>query len=125
MDRRGFIKIATIGSATIYQTKEAYATEKIMAKVQRDNIMTYAGKNKVPSACWQCVSRCAIVGYLDNNRIVKIEGNPKSLANEGKICAKGQAGINQIYDPDRILYPLKRIGERGSGKWEKYHGMTH
>jgi anaerobic selenocysteine-containing dehydrogenase len=32
------------------------------------------------------------------------------------MCAKGQAGINQVYDPDRILYPLKRVGKRGDGR---------
>ena len=119
MDRRDFIKIATIGTATIYQTSEAYASTKKSTIFQKSNFMSYAERTKVPSACWQCVSRCPIVGYLFNEQLVKIEGNPKSLATDGKICAKGQAGINQIYNPDRILYPLRRIGERGSGKWEK------
>ncbi len=118
MDRREFVKIASISSAVIFQDKKLFAQESAKLKNQTSetkNQSTYS----VPSACWQCVSRCAIVGYVENDRLVKIEGNPTSLRNEGKICAKGQAGINQIYNPDRILYPLKRIGKRGSGKWEK------
>ena len=73
----------------------------------------------VPSACWQCVSRCPIIGYQDNGRLVKIEGQPDSIRSLGKICAKSQAGINQLYDPDRILHPMRRVGKRGEGKWKR------
>jgi anaerobic selenocysteine-containing dehydrogenase len=73
----------------------------------------------VPSACWQCVSRCPIVGYKDNGRLVKIEGQPDSIRSLGKICAKSQAGLNQLYDPDRILHPMRRVGARGEGKWKR------
>ncbi|MCU0645863.1 MAG: molybdopterin-dependent oxidoreductase, partial [bacterium] len=47
------------------------------------------------------------------------QGNPKHINNRGKICARGIAGMNQVYDPDRILYPMKRTGKRGDGKWNK------
>ena len=76
-------------------------------------------REAIPSSCWQCVSRDAILCYVEDGRLGKIEGNPKSIRNRGKICAKGQAGINQVYDPDRILYPMKRVGKRGEGKWKK------
>jgi anaerobic selenocysteine-containing dehydrogenase len=80
-----------------------------------------SGKKRtaVPSACWQCVSRCSIVGYLEEGRLAKIEGQPASIRTEGLVCAKAQAGINQVYDPDRILYPMKRAGARGEGKWKR------
>ncbi|MHB1421033.1 MAG: molybdopterin-containing oxidoreductase family protein, partial [Bacillota bacterium] len=71
----------------------------------------------MPSTCLQCVSVCGIIGYVENNRLVKIEGNPAHPNSRGRICAKGQAGVNQAYDPDRILYPMKRAGNRGEGKW--------
>lgn len=117
MDRRNFVKIATIGSAVVFQDQIAYSQETEI-DYTKNNIL--GGERKeIPSACWQCLSRCAIVGYVKNNRLLKIEGNPVSLRNEGTVCAKGQAGLNQLYNPDRVTYPLKRIGERGSGKWEK------
>ncbi|KAA3616864.1 MAG: DMSO reductase [Calditrichaeota bacterium] len=120
MDRRKFVKIATIGSAVIFQNKKSFAQESNKSMKDENRASSLSGEREaIPSACWQCVSRCAIVGYVDNDRLVKIEGNPNSLRNEGKICAKGQAGINTVYNPDRITYPLKRIGKRGSGKWEK------
>jgi anaerobic selenocysteine-containing dehydrogenase len=40
-------------------------------------------------------------------------------ASRGRLCAKGPATINQIHDPDRVLYPMKRSGERGAGKWTR------
>jgi anaerobic selenocysteine-containing dehydrogenase len=76
-------------------------------------------KKAVPSACWQCVSRCPIIGYTEGGRLTKIEGQPDSIRSLGKVCAKSQAGINQLYDPDRILYPMRRVGKRGEGKWKR------
>lgn len=121
MQRREFVQIATIGSVAIFQACETLENEsEDISKVPLGE-----SKKEIASACWQCVSRCSILAYTKGDRLVKIEGNPLSLRNEGKVCAKGQAGINQIYNPDRLLYPLRRIGERGSGKWEKISWKPH
>ncbi len=78
-------------------------------------------RKSIPSACWQCVSRDSSLCYVEDDRLVKIEGNPKAIRNRGKLCAKGQAGINQVYDPDRVLYPFRRKKgtPRGGGQWER------
>ena len=76
-------------------------------------------RKAVPSACWQCVTRDGIVGYVEDGRLVKIEGNPKLPRTNGKLCSRGQAGTNILYNPDRLLYPLVRTGKRGEGKWKK------
>ena len=47
----------------------------------------------------------------------KFEGNPQHPGSRGRNCAKGPATLNQVTDPDRILYPLKRAGARGEGRW--------
>jgi anaerobic selenocysteine-containing dehydrogenase len=75
----------------------------------------------VPTTCFNCESACGLLAYVDKetNAIRKFEGNPVHPASRGRLCAKGPATINQINDPDRILYPLRRIGRRGEGKWEK------
>jgi anaerobic selenocysteine-containing dehydrogenase len=49
----------------------------------------------------------------------KIEGNPVHPGSRGRLCAKGAVTPNQLRDPDRILYPLKREGRRGEGKWRR------
>jgi anaerobic selenocysteine-containing dehydrogenase len=75
----------------------------------------------VPTTCFNCESACGLLAYVDKvtGEIRKFEGNPLHPASRGRLCAKGPATINQINDPDRILHPLKRIGQRGEGKWEK------
>ncbi len=75
----------------------------------------------VPTTCFNCESACGLTAYVDkdSNEIRKFEGNPYHPGSRGRNCAKGPATINQITDPDRILYPLKRKGKRGSGEWER------
>lgn len=75
----------------------------------------------VPTTCFNCESACGLTAYIDKEKgtIRKFEGNPYHPGSRGRNCAKGPATINQITDPDRILYPLKRTGERGAGQWEK------
>ena len=75
----------------------------------------------VPTVCFNCESACGLLAYVDRDtlEIKKFEGNPKHPGSRGRNCAKGPATINQIYDPERILYPLKRVGKRGEGKWKR------
>ena len=75
----------------------------------------------IPTTCFNCESACGLLAYVDkeNGKIRKFEGNPYHPGSRGRNCAKGPATINQINDPERILYPLKRVGKRGEGKWEK------
>lgn len=75
----------------------------------------------VPTTCFNCESACGLLAYvdLDSGKIRKLEGNPEHPGSRGRNCAKGPATLNQINDPDRILYPLKRVGRRGDGQWER------
>jgi anaerobic selenocysteine-containing dehydrogenase len=73
----------------------------------------------VPTTCFNCESACGLLAYIDKEslQVQKFEGNPEHPGSRGRNCAKGPATLNQITDPDRILYPLKRAGKRGEGKW--------
>ena len=75
----------------------------------------------IPSVCFNCESACGILAYVDKDDLTvrKIEGNPLHPGSRGRTCAKGVVTPNQLDDPDRILYPLKRAGDRGSGKWQQ------
>jgi len=75
----------------------------------------------VPTVCFNCESACGLLAYVDKEtyEIRKFEGNPAHPGSRGRNCAKGPATHNQIYDPERILYPLKRVGKRGEGKWKR------
>ncbi|HLE80412.1 MAG TPA: molybdopterin-dependent oxidoreductase, partial [Dehalococcoidia bacterium] len=76
------------------------------------------GEKYVANVCLQCPAGCGILVKVVNGRAVKIEGNPLHPINEGRLCPKGQIGLQILYDPDRIKTPLKRTGERGSGQWQ-------
>ncbi len=73
----------------------------------------------VPTTCFNCESACGLLAYVDRDslEVRKFEGNPEHPGSRGRNCAKGPATHNQITDPDRILQPLKRAGERGQGRW--------
>jgi anaerobic selenocysteine-containing dehydrogenase len=75
----------------------------------------------VPTTCFNCESACGLLGYIDKatGEVDRFEGNPHHPGSRGRNCAKGPATINQIRDADRILYPLKRDGARGSGRWRR------
>lgn len=75
----------------------------------------------VPTICFNCESACGLLAYIDKStgKVTKFEGNPEHPGSRGRVCAKGPATLNQIEDPDRILYPLRRKGPRGSGEWER------
>ena len=69
--------------------------------------------------CGACHCLCGVLVHVRNGHIIKIEGDPEHPQNEGIMCPRGLSYIQQIYHPDRIKYPMKRVGERGSGKWER------
>ena len=75
----------------------------------------------IPSICFNCESACGILAYVDKETldVRKIEGNPLHPGSRGRTCAKGVVTPNQLEDPDRILYPLRRAGERGDGRWQQ------
>ena len=75
----------------------------------------------IPTICSNCESACGLLAYVDKDTldIRKIEGNPLHPGSRGRTCAKGVVTPNQLEDPDRVLYPLRRAGARGEGRWER------
>jgi len=72
----------------------------------------------VPTVCGQCMGGCGILVRVIDGWAVNIAGNPLHPVNRGTLCPKGIAGLQGLYDPDRIRTPLKRIGKRGEGRWQ-------
>lgn len=69
--------------------------------------------------CNQCSAGCGISVRIREGNAKKIEGNPVHPVNQGRLCARGQAGLNALYNPDRIRAPMKSAGERGSGSFDQ------
>ena len=79
----------------------------------------YKGTKKVPGMCQLCSTVCGVIGHVKDGRLIKLEGNPNDPNSRGKLCARGHAGLNHLYHPERLLYPLRRVGKRGEGKWKR------
>ncbi len=75
----------------------------------------------VPTVCFNCEAACGLLAYInkETGKVDKLEGLPTHPASRGRNCPKGPATVAQVSNPDRILYPLKRTGPRGSGQWER------
>jgi anaerobic selenocysteine-containing dehydrogenase len=75
----------------------------------------------IPTICFNCEAGCGLLAFVEKetHRIRRFEGNPEHPGSRGRNCAKGPATLNQVTDPERIRYPLKRVGSRGEGKWQR------
>ncbi|MCB9915016.1 MAG: molybdopterin-dependent oxidoreductase [Planctomycetes bacterium] len=79
----------------------------------------YKDTERVPGMCQLCSTVCGTIAHVKDGRVLKIDGNPKDPNSRGKLCARGQAGLNHQYHPERLLHPLRRVGPRGSGRWKR------
>lgn len=78
------------------------------------------GKKIIPTTCWECSTHCGALATVENGRVTKIVPNPDHPGSLGAFCVKGMRGLPELtYHPDRLLHPMRRRGERGSGGWEK------
>ena len=75
----------------------------------------------VASTCWECSAKCgSLITVGDDGRVTKIMPNTKSPVSKGAFCVKGMRALPEwTYHPDRLTHPLRRLGERGSGRWER------
>ena len=75
----------------------------------------------VASTCWECTSHCgSLISVGDDDRVVKIAPNPASPVSKGAFCVKGIRALPEwTYHADRLTHPLRRVGARGSGRWER------
>ena len=79
----------------------------------------YSKATIVKGVCLNCSTVCGIQGYVIDGKLVKVGGNPEDPNNGKSLCAKGQSGPMINNYPERLLYPMKRVGARGEGKWQR------
>jgi anaerobic selenocysteine-containing dehydrogenase len=73
-----------------------------------------------PSVCsLDCPDQCGLLIHKKDGKIIKVEGDPNHPVTQGNICNKVRHVTDRLYDPNRIRYPLKRIGSKGEGKFER------
>jgi anaerobic selenocysteine-containing dehydrogenase len=118
MKRRTFLQFTGMAAAGGVLSGCRQGNEKLIPfLVPPDEGVVPGVANYYASACNGCGSGCGILVRIAEGRAKKIEGNPKHPVNRGKLCARGQALLQELYHPDRIAQPLKRTGPRGSGEF--------
>ena len=121
LSRRDFLKITGVSAAgTVLFAGCAAPEQKLVIEspllIPEDTVNSF--ENWYASVCRQCPAGCGIIVRVVEGRAKKIEGNPDHPLNRGKLCARGQAGLQALYHPDRIRTPLRRSGPRGSGQYQ-------
>jgi len=76
-------------------------------------------KRVVRSSCRGCHGVCQVLVHMEGDRVVKVTGDPDSPTSRGYLCPKGAAAPELLYHPDRVVYPMRRKGERGDNNWER------
>lgn len=111
LTRRDFLKVSAAGLA---------AAAGVRGLTRQAN----AAAPPVPfesrfTACDMCFNRCGAIARVRSGVVEKLDPNPKFTKSRGMLCGRGQAGVAQLYDPDRLKHPLVRVGERGEGKFRR------
>ncbi len=88
------------------------------ANIERE-MEVYGYDSVVKSHCRMCHGGCGVLVYTKNGKAEKIAGDPDCPINHGTLCSKGLASAQLAYHPDRLTYPVKRLGPKGSGRWER------
>ena len=73
----------------------------------------------VKSHCRGCHGGCGVLVYVRDGRVEKIAGDPDCPISHGTVCSKGLAAAQIAYHPDRLTHPVRRVGPKGSGRWER------
>jgi len=120
MNRRTFLQLSGLTAAGSLLAGCKSANEKLIPYlIPPDEGVTPGKADYYASSCRACAAGCGILVRVSEGRAKKIEGNPLHPVNKGKLCARGQAALQELYHPDRVPQPLKRTGPRGSGDFAK------
>ncbi|MEO6444133.1 MAG: 4Fe-4S dicluster domain-containing protein [Gemmatimonadaceae bacterium] len=119
--RREFLKV--LGAAGAVTTTIGCGQEKVEKLIPYlvspdqtvPGVSTYFS-----TTCRECATGCGVVAEVRDGRAIKLEGNPEHPVNHGALCARGQAGLQGLYNPDRYRQPMVREGDKlVPTTWEK------
>src|SRR5216684_5892191 len=111
MDRRRFLKFASGAAAGGTLASSISCTRDLRHQALQP------GRREVPTTCEMCVNKCSLIAVVENGVIHKLNPNPENPKSRGMLCARGNAGMQQVYDSARLKRPLIRVGNRGEGNW--------
>ncbi len=133
MERRNFLKLSALSGAVATLDSCGSPDHQLIRFIPEEDLVPGVATWK-PSICTLCAAGCGMLvrvmegdaevtrngkrGLMQMGLAKKLEGNPQHPVNRGKLCARGQAGLQALYHPDRIAGPLKRSGDKGSGQFQ-------
>jgi anaerobic selenocysteine-containing dehydrogenase/Fe-S-cluster-containing dehydrogenase component len=109
-DRRDFLKLVGIGVAGVTAGCGKPPAEKLIPYLVAPEDILPGVPYFYASTCRECPAGCGLIVRTREGRAIKLEGNPAHPVNHGRLCARGQAGLQGLYDPDRIKTPLVKDG---------------
>ena len=77
------------------------------------------GHRTVRTVCQECGTGCGMLVHIEDGLAVRVEAAPDTRVASSHFCARAQAALERLYSPHRLLYPQKRVGSRGEGRWDR------
>src|SRR5579864_2216262 len=108
LSRRSFLKLAATASAAAAIPGCQPAARRLIPYVVPDENVIPGVPTFYATICDECSAGCGIIAKVREGRVIKLEGNPGDPISEGAICARGQAGLQGLYNPDRLSAPMMR-----------------
>src|SRR6185503_5919473 len=112
IDRRRFLKVLGVtgaGAATVSACGIGpEPTEKLIPYLVQPEDQIPGKATYYATTCRECAAGCGVVARVREGRAVKLEGNPESPINRGRLCSRGQAALQGLYNPDRVPHPMVR-----------------
>ena len=134
MDRRNFFRVVGTASGGAITGACGRKSEEIIPLLVPEEGITPGVESWHPAVCGECAAGCGILARVmasereievDGERVrqriatvKKLEGNPNDPTSGGRLCARGHAGLQALYGPDRLRGPMRRAGPRGAGRFE-------
>ena len=120
MERREFLKLVGItGAGAVTACDEKIGPKMLIPYLVPPEQITPGVATWYASTCRECPGGCGIHVKTREGRVIKLEGNPESPVNRGKLCARGQAAHQNLYDPDRVTGPRRlRDGRYVDVTWD-------
>ncbi len=116
MNRRTFLRIS---STTVLGAAAASAGLLALPKATWANDRSVIPDRVVPTFCELCFWKCGVLASVKDEKVYKLEGNPKHPLSNGKLCPRGTGGVGALYDPDRLKRPLIRTKVNGEDRWRE------
>src|SRR5882757_5744485 len=111
VSRRSFLKLAATASAAAALPGCEPAARKLIPYVVPDENVVPGVPSFFATTCSECPAGCGVVARIREGRVVKLEGNPADPIGQGALCARGQAALQGLYNPDRLQYSQVRGGD--------------